>query len=179
MSLSRSSISLLVLLLLYPSSCRVSSDLYSRCSSSVQYLIEYALSFVGTPYRWGGESPMDGFDCSGFVQEILRSAGVDPIGDQTSQGLFEYFAKHGKPLSKDRPRPGSIVFYGSHINHITHVAFALDHFRVVEAAGGDHTTTSVDRAIAQQAFIRIRPLKHRGDLIAVLHPDYSQIGISF
>ncbi|MGA2472080.1 MAG: NlpC/P60 family protein, partial [Acidimicrobiales bacterium] len=38
--------------------------------------VEWALSQIGTPYVWGGETPGVGFDCSGLVQAAYRVAGV-------------------------------------------------------------------------------------------------------
>ena len=49
------------------------------------------MQFVGTPYVWGGNNVMEGLDCSGYTQVILRAAGLDPKGDQTSQGLYDHF----------------------------------------------------------------------------------------
>jgi cell wall-associated NlpC family hydrolase len=54
-------------------------------------LIQYAMSFIGVPYRWGGSNPITGFDCSGLVQEILKSVYMDPPGDQTAEALYQYF----------------------------------------------------------------------------------------
>src|SRR3546814_6427084 len=39
----------------------------------VRTLLKRALALLGTPYRWGG-STTDGFDCSGLVGYVFRSA---------------------------------------------------------------------------------------------------------
>ena len=39
-------------------------------------LVQYALSFVGNRYVWGGTSLTNGVDCSGFTMQILGKYGV-------------------------------------------------------------------------------------------------------
>lgn len=132
-------------------------------------LIDYALRFVSVPYVWGGAHPVEGFDCSGYVQEVLRSVGCDPQGDQTSQALHDHFNRVGKPTD---PQAGALVFFGRSDKRITHVAFMIDNHRMVEAGGGGSKTTSVDAAVRDEAFVRVRPLTNRRDLVAVIMPDY-------
>jgi cell wall-associated NlpC family hydrolase len=137
-------------------------------------LYDYAMSFVGLPYKWGGDNALTGFDCSGLVQEILASAGVDPRGDQTAQELFDHF-KHGQ---WNVHALGSLAFYGKDAASITHVAFMIDPYRVIEAGGGDSTTTTRSVAEEKNATVRMRHISHRRDLIAIIRPDYSKIGVA-
>lgn len=134
----------------------------------------YALSFIGLSYRWGGDDPIYGFDCSGFVQELLASCGIDPVGDQTAQGLYDYFSQNGYG---NKYGCGSLAFYGKSIREITHVAMMIDTYRIIEAGGGGSKTTSREAAAEQNAYIRVRHLKNRKDLVAVVKPDYSTIGL--
>ncbi|NJO18771.1 MAG: C40 family peptidase [Spirulinaceae cyanobacterium RM2_2_10] len=136
----------------------------------------YAMQFVGTPYRWGGDDPMAGFDCSGFVQELLASCGLDPKGDDTAQGLFNFFDRHGE--KNPSPGMGVLVFYGESLSKIVHVAMMLDEFRIIEAGGGGYKTLTEQDAIKQNAYIRIRHLSNRKP-IAMLRPNYSTIGVPF
>lgn len=131
-------------------------------------LVSYARSFLGTPYIWGGSSP-DGFDCSGLVQELLSFSGVDPIGDQTAQTLYNHFARHGV-ISP--PKAGAICFYGKATGSITHVSMCTGEHTVIEAGGGDSTCTSREIANKKGAFVRERPVSFRKDLVAVLMPAY-------
>ncbi len=39
--------------------------------------VKVALEAVGMPYRWGGESPATGFDCSGLVRWAYGRVGID------------------------------------------------------------------------------------------------------
>lgn len=133
----------------------------------------YAMSFLGTPYRFGGGNRLQGLDCSEFVQELLRSVGMDPPGDQNAQALFDYFSKNGE---WNRQSMGSLAFFGKSASQITHVAMLIDQYRIIEAGGGDSTTVSFDAAKDRGAMVRIRLLKFRGDLVAVIRPRYLTIG---
>jgi cell wall-associated NlpC family hydrolase len=133
-------------------------------------LVNYAMSFIGQPYIWGAEGVI-GFDCSGLVQEILRSVGEDPMGDQNAQSLYAYFLKAGREI--DQLETGGIVFYGHGLREITHVAFGIDNFRVIEAGGGGAACTTPVKAAQMKAMVRIRPYRHRSDMLIVLMPNYN------
>ena len=127
----------------------------------------YALALCGLPYIWGGDDPVRGFDCSGLVQELLASEGLDPAGDQTAQGLHDYFVKRGVQNHKGL---GALVFYGRSTREITHVGMMLNEYQIVEAGGGGSKTVSAEAAAVQNAFVRIRPYDRRGDVVAIINP---------
>ena len=140
----------------------------------MKYLIEYAIMHCNIPYRWGGDDPFAGYDCSGFLQEVLSSVGLDPRGDQTANSLYIHFKKNGE---SDRLQAGSLCFFGT-IYNITHCAFAIDGFRMVEAGGGGRKTTTREAAQRQNAFIRIRPIGSRKDLVAAIYPEYRHLQLN-
>jgi cell wall-associated NlpC family hydrolase len=130
--------------------------------------INACLQYLKVPYKWGGDDPIKGFDCSGFVQECLAMVGLDPAGDQTAQGLHDYF--FNKALMNE-PGCGSLCFYGSTIRKITHVSIMLDETLCIEAGGGGSKTNSAEDAALQNAYIRVRPHDKRKDLVAILSPN--------
>lgn len=145
----------------------------------VETLIKAALSHLNEPYIWGGDDPIIGFDCSGLVQDILASVGQDPPGDQTAQALFDYFSKSGRVHGpheslSDVEALGALPFFGSAPDKITHVGFIVANapLRMIEAGGGGSRTKSIQDAARQNAFVRIRPVFNRKDLIAVIRPHY-------
>jgi cell wall-associated NlpC family hydrolase len=74
-------------------------------------VIAYAEQFLGTPYVWGGTSP-SGFDCSGFMQYVFRSVGVDlPRVAADQQNV-------GTRISPDQVQPGDLVFKGDPAYHV-------------------------------------------------------------
>tara|TARA_B100000749_G_scaffold255291_1_gene223266 strand:+ start:389 stop:811 length:423 start_codon:yes stop_codon:yes gene_type:complete len=137
-------------------------NLFERDSKEV--MISYAKTFVGTPYIWGG-SGAGGFDCSGFVQEILGSVGLDPVGDQTAQTLFNFFNRkaRGSGIAK-----GSLLFWGRNTRKITHVSLAINYHFHIEAGGGGSKTKTPEDARRVGAMVRIRPITSRNDLISAI-----------
>ena len=135
---------------------------------SLEIIKDYAMRHVGLPYLWGGDDPLRGYDCSGFVQELLMASGIDPIGDQTAQGLYEWF--YARHVSRGA-QLGALAFYGG--DRVTHVAWCLSDRLIIEAGGGGSHTKNKEDAANQNAFIRIRPLARRSDLKAVFMPQYN------
>lgn len=130
-------------------------------------LYDYAKSFIGQPYRWGGDDPINGFDCSGLCQEILASCGMDPVGDQTADALYRVWKTKGT----QQRTLGALAFYGTEAK-VTHVAFMIDSNRIVEAGGGGSKTLTREDAASQNAYVRIRPVDARKDLVGVYFVTY-------
>jgi len=138
-------------------------------------LVDYACSFLGQPYRWGGDDPIYGFDCSGLAQEILSSVGLQPSSDLTADGLYRHFLTLGISNYKGA---GALAFFGSNAR-ISHVGFMIDNFRMVEAGGGGSKTQTRADAAKQNAYIRIRSIYRRRDLINTILPKYNDVGLSW
>lgn len=120
--------------------------------------IKVAWHYLGLPYRWGGDDPIQGFDCSGLVVEILKSIGILPrIGDWTAESLYEFFKKHGKLVT--RPDAGCLAFWIDRgTAKIRHIEMFLNSEVTIGASGGGSKTKSLEAAIDQNAYIKIRPV---------------------
>lgn len=141
-----------------------------------QLLEKYALSFLGRPYQWGGDDPLGGFDCSGLVIELMQASGeIRPGSDMTAQGLYNWFSTENAE-EIGFCAFGALVFYGHSRHRITHVAFGLDKYRVLEAGSGGKSIRTMDDAIKHNAVIRIRPYNYRSDSVAIYRPFYKGIG---
>ena len=78
--------------------------------------VSWALSQIGTPYVWGGETPGVGFDCSGLVQAAYAVAGLSlPRVAQDQYNTTPKLAP-GAVLA-----PGDLVFFGGTPDSIDHV----------------------------------------------------------
>jgi cell wall-associated NlpC family hydrolase len=78
--------------------------------------VSWALSQIGTPYVWGGETPGVGFDCSGLVQAAYAVAGL--ALPRVAQDQYDATPKlaPGAVLA-----PGDLVFFGGGPGSIDHV----------------------------------------------------------
>lgn len=100
-----------------------------------------ALSYLGTPYAWGGGGPSGptqgtrgdnavadehadynktGFDCSGLTEYAWAQAGIEIGGDSRTQ-----WATGGNEHSWSEALPGDLLFYGGDDHAIHHVALYL------------------------------------------------------
>lgn len=71
--------------------CLLVTNNSNKTQSARRWLVTTALSYLGTPYIWGGDDP-SGFDCSGFVIECLKSVGLlSEKEDYTADGLYHLF----------------------------------------------------------------------------------------
>jgi cell wall-associated NlpC family hydrolase len=79
-------------------------------------LVKTAKRFIGIPYRWGGTTAENGFDCSGLTMVSYRLNGLNL--PRVSRNQF----KAGKWVSKAKLRQGDLVFFatkgGSRITHV-------------------------------------------------------------
>jgi cell wall-associated NlpC family hydrolase len=113
--------------------------------------VDLALSLVGTPYLWGGRTPL-GIDCSGLVQLCLGLAGVTVPRDSDMQ-RGEIGVKLGD--GDGPPRRGDVVCFPGH------VAFMLDETRVVHATA---ITLSVGVEPLAAVALRADPTRGQGVL---------------
>jgi hypothetical protein len=116
---------------------------------------------MGVPYVWGGESRAEGgFDCSGFVYNVLNDTGVK-VSRTTAQGYYNKF--------KDSPctfqTKGALLFFGKSTNSITHVAISDGRGKMYESIGSKANTKS-----KPGKGVSYSNLYRRGDLVAVCDP---------
>jgi len=98
-----------------------------------------AISLVGTPYRYGGNTPEGGFDCSGLVGYVYRDM-LDLRLPRTTRDLA---AMQGPRIAPSQLTSGDLVFFGSD-GGVSHVGIYVGEGRFVHApsTGG---TVRLDR----------------------------------
>ena len=126
----------------------------------------YLSCFIGIPYRWGGDDPLAGFDCSGLIVEILQAIGKIPYNsDFTADELYRRYLTS----QTTEPKTGCLSFW-LFSGRATHVEMFLDNHHTVGASGGGQATNTLENAIAQNAYIKMRPLGYRGSNYVICDP---------
>ena len=77
-------------------------------------VLKTAFSQVGRPYKYAGNRPESGFDCSGFTSWVFGQYGI-----KLARGSGDQMG-NGKPVKQSELRPGDLVFFGRK-KRVTHV----------------------------------------------------------
>ncbi|MCC8391297.1 NlpC/P60 family protein [Paraburkholderia sp. MMS20-SJTR3] len=87
-----------------------------------------AMGLVGVPYRWGGNTPDSGFDCSGLVRYVvLRAASVN-LPRTTAE-----MSGRGESIEPDGIAPGDLIFFNTTGRAHSHVGIYVGKLRFVNA----------------------------------------------
>lgn len=98
----------------------------ANASPAARHAVRMALSFVGTPYVWGGATPA-GFDCSGLVVYVFGAA-VPSLPRTTYDQVHA-----GVAVPPDAATAGDLVFFYHADGTVGHVGIYLGDGRMVHA----------------------------------------------
>ena len=98
----------------------------------------YAVQFVGNPYKWGGESLTNGADCSGFTKAVFAHFGYSLPHNSIDQRGY------GTAVSWSNKQPGDLICYNQ-IDGVGHVGIYIGNNQVVHA-GSSSTGIHISKA---------------------------------
>ncbi len=104
------------------------SEVATGWSSRVSEVLVNALSLTGVRYKYGGNSPETGFDCSGFVRYVFKQA-----ASLTLPHSAMAISQLGKSVSKDELQPGDLVFFNTLRSTFSHVGIYLGNNRFIHS----------------------------------------------
>lgn len=107
-------------------------------SGRARELVLHAHRQIGVPYRYGGSSPQQGFDCSGFVRYVYKQAGI--VLPRTTEAMSEI----GVALRKSELEPGDLVFFDTRRKPFSHVGMYLGEQRFIHAPASGGVVQLVD-----------------------------------
>lgn len=118
--------------------------------------IQASNAVLGTPYKYGGTT-IDGFDCSGFVNYIFNSVGIQ----MDRKSSLMYFEQDTTKVTQ--PVPGDLVFFkNTFIPTISHMGIYIGNNEFIHAGSKGITISNVQEKYWAERFVaykRINNLK--------------------
>lgn len=111
-----------------------------------------ALGLVGTPYRYGGNTPEGGFDCSGLIGYVYR----DAAGISLPRSTRELSAMRTPDVRRDALQSGDLVFFATSGGRtVSHAGIYVGEGRFVHApsSGGTVRLDSLDNVYWQRVYL--------------------------
>ena len=102
----------------------------STSAPAAPRVIGTAEQYLGVPYRWGGESPRTGFDCSGYVKYVYAKQGVKlPRTSREQAGAGVRVTPRVASL-----RQGDLMLFSEPRQAISHVAIYAGGGRIIHSS---------------------------------------------
>lgn len=102
----------------------------SRPAPPAARVIGTAEQYLGVPYKWGGESPASGFDCSGYVKYVYGRQGVRlPRTSREQAGAGARVTPRLASL-----RQGDLILFAESRKPISHVAIYAGGGRIIHSS---------------------------------------------
>src|SRR5215471_17136939 len=127
----------------------------TQALSTAQELSSFALELIGIRYKWGGNTPATGLDCSGLVRYVFQK-----VTGVTLPRTAKEMSRIGEQVSVPDLQPGDLVFFDTRRFAFSHVGIYLGDNRFVHAPrrGREVEVATIDRSYWQKRFDGARRL---------------------
>lgn len=114
----------------------------AAASMITQEIILQAMSLIGVRYKWGGNSPETGLDCSGFIRYVFQKS-VNIALPRSASAM----SRIGLRVDKDELQPGDLVFFNTLRRQFSHVGLYLGNNKFIHApsTGKNITIANMDQ----------------------------------
>jgi cell wall-associated NlpC family hydrolase len=126
-----------------------------RHLSTTRELVMQALGYLGIRYKYGGNSPDTGFDCSGLVRYVVNQA-IGMVLPRDARSISQL----GAQVRTDELQPGDLVFFNTMRRPFSHVGIYVGEHRFIHApaSGGAVELVSMTERYWQARFDGARRL---------------------
>lgn len=118
-------------------------------SSRASDLVVNALGMLGIRYKYGGNTPENGLDCSGLVRYVFKESWGAEL-PRTSEEI----SRLGKKVDTKDLQPGDLVFYNTLRRGFSHVGIYLGDNKFIHSpsSGGEVRIESMDLSYWKKRF---------------------------
>ncbi len=111
---------------------KVSTASHNTISNTAQdaigNMLLQSVSLMGIAYKWGGNTPNTGMDCSGFVRYVFQKS----LGINLPRTAAE-MAKVGKRIPLNQLKPGDLIFFNTRRGSNTHIGIYLGSNKFIQS----------------------------------------------
>lgn len=135
-------------------------DSYSEIQmGGIDEVLFHAISLMGTPYKWGGNTPEEGFDCSGLIRYVFdESAGV-----RLPRTTAQMISAPAPSVSRNRLQSGDVVFFATNGGRrVSHAGIYVGEGRFIHApsAGSNVRIDKLENPYWSRAYISAKRFLH-------------------
>ena len=135
---------------------------YNKASKQIINVVLESIALMDVSYRWGGNTPSDGLDCSGFVQYVFKKAlGINL--PRTAAAM----AQVGTTININNLQAGDLLFFKTEHNnnyrHISHIGIYLGDNQFIQSPHtGEQIQISLFSGYWKQHFVLAKRITASG-----------------
>jgi len=113
-------------------------------------MVQIATSTIGVPYKWGGDSPQRGFDCSGLMTYVHKNA----LGMKIPRTAAKQ-RDASRTLNYSQIQPGDMLFFKTGVK-TNHVGVYIGNRKFVHAPSGGKrvSVATMDSSYWHKRFVK-------------------------
>jgi cell wall-associated NlpC family hydrolase len=152
------------------------STVSSAVVDKTETLINNAMQLIGVRYRWGGNTPQSGLDCSGFVRYVFNDTFGFLLPRKSAQ-----MSKVGLEIGKEELRPGDLVFFNTMRHAFSHVGIYVGDNKFIHAPskGKSIRVDDMTKVYWEKRYNGARRLDNTGDFDVMSEEQRQQLLLDF